>query len=409
MRVPKVLLLGLAILVIARPTAVAQASLPSLSAPPSIGPTAERTRTVLQQYCLPCHNQKLRTADLAFDRLGLSDVPSKADTWEKVIRKLRTRTMPPTGRPRPDVSTYDGVASWLEGQIDRVAAARPNPGRTETVHRLNRSEYQNAVRDLLDVEIDASKLLPADDQSYGFDNIAGVLKMSPTLLERYLSAAREVTRLAAGDPRIAPRADTYRLRMDYGQYDHVDGLPLGTRGGTAIRYTFPADGEYSIKVVGLGLQESPGAVFREDHQLEITVDDQRMKLFYIKKDEDDRDQTSADFVPPSRVWEVRTPVKAGAHVVGATFVQISDALGETIRQPFARPHSEGDFLLFEPHIGTVTISGPFNPASRIYKLGNTGTNVMNWSAEATVGWVDFSDASGTLAVSISGNIAEPSE
>jgi hypothetical protein len=337
-----------------------QKQIDSRSSPVAFTASPAGTGAVLGEYCFTCHGEDRQRGDLNLAALATTGVPSNAEPWEKVIRKLRSRTMPPVGRPRPDVATYDALATWLESEIDLAAATQPNPGRTEAVHRLNRAEYQNAVRDLLALDIDASKLLPADDQSYGFDNIAGVLKISPTLLERYMGAAREVSRLAIGDPRIAPRADTFRLRMDFGQYGNVDGLPLGTRGGTAIQYHFPVDGEYNIKVVALGLQEAPGAVFKEDHELEITINGERVKLVEIKKADDARDLLSADFVPPDRIWEVRTPVNAGPHTVGATFVMISDAIGELIRQPFTRPHSEGDFVLYAPHIGTVTISGPFN-------------------------------------------------
>src|SRR5262249_40422045 len=146
----------------------------------------DRSAATLNQYCLTCHNDRLRTAGLALTASDLSDIPARAEIWEKVVRKLRTRTMPPAGLPPPPPGDYDALASYLENEIDSAAATFPNPGRSEAAHRLNRTEYQNAIRDLLALDIDASILLPADDQSYGFDNIAGVLKMSPTLLERYM-------------------------------------------------------------------------------------------------------------------------------------------------------------------------------------------------------------------------------
>jgi len=158
----------------------------------------------LNQYCMTCHNEKLRAGGLALTASDLSNIPARAEIWEKVIRKLRTRTMPPPGVPRPDQAGYDSLASYLENEIDTAAVAHPNPGRTEAVHRLNRTEYQNAIRDLLALDIDATALLPADDQSYGFDNIAGILKMSPTLLERYMGAAREISRLAVGASKLPP-------------------------------------------------------------------------------------------------------------------------------------------------------------------------------------------------------------
>ncbi len=321
-------------------------------------------QSTLDRYCIKCHNEidNLPAGNpLYLDEVDLNSVAKDTEVWEKVIRKLRARTMPPIGKPRPDVKEYDGLAAALEHEIDLGVATHPDPGRTESVHRLNRTEYQNAVRDLLGVEINTASLLPADDQSYGFDNIAGVLKVSPTLIERYMGAAREVSRLAVGDPTIVPRADTFRLKMDLSQYGNVNGLSLGTRGGIAIPYNFPVDGEYRIKAVALGLQEAPSNVYREDHQLDFTIDGERVGLLTVTKSKDENDKFSADFVPDDRMWEVRTFVKAGHRTVGATFVLISDAVGELIREPFARPHSEGDFLVYAPHLGTVTISGPFNP------------------------------------------------
>ena len=182
--------------------------------------------TLLQRYCLTCHNERLAargTVPVALRTADLADVPGTADVWEKVIRKLRTGSMPPVGRPRPEATDSDALAAWLEREIDRVAAAHPNPGRTEPLHRLNRTEYQNAVRDLLALDIDAAALVPADDQSYGFDNIAGVLKVSPTLLERYMNAARTVSRLAVGASPMAPAGETFRIISDLSQYQHRDG------------------------------------------------------------------------------------------------------------------------------------------------------------------------------------------
>jgi mono/diheme cytochrome c family protein len=202
-------------------------------------PTAQAA--TLNKYCVTCHNQRLHTAGLALDTTELTNIPAHAETWEKVIRKLRTRAMPPAGVPRPDPAANNSLASYLENAIDTAAATHPNPGRTEAVHRLNRTEYQNAIRDLLALDVDGAALLPADDQSYGFDNIAGVLKMSPTLLDRYMGAAREISRLAIGASKPSPAAETFQLRSDLSQYDQLDGLPFGTRGGAAVRYNFPQE------------------------------------------------------------------------------------------------------------------------------------------------------------------------
>src|SRR3990172_8195288 len=178
------------------------------------------------------------------DKADMEHVPAAAEVWEKVIRKLRGNAMPPPGLPRPDLATYDSLAMYLETAIDRAAFAKPNPGRPGA-HRLNRAEYAAAVRDLLAVDVDGTSLLPADDSDYGFDNIGDVLSVSPTLLERYLSAARTVSRLAIGEPAMQPRLDTYEVSYDLTQDDRMsEDLPLGSRGGIAVRHNFSADGEY---------------------------------------------------------------------------------------------------------------------------------------------------------------------
>ena len=340
-----------------------------------------RAEAVLSRYCLTCHNEKAKTAGLALSAGEFSEVPAHAEKWEKVIRKLRTKTMPPAGVPRPDQAGYDSLASYLENKIDESAAAHPNPGHTEPVHRLNRTEYQNAIRDLLALDVDGSALLPADDQSYGFDNIAGVLKMSPTLLERYMGAAREISRLAIGTSKLAPAEETVRLRSDLSQYDQLEGLPFGTRGGAAVQYNFPQDGEYVIKAELLDL--FAGAQVREPHQLEVAIDGERVKVFTLaprrpparpapqdptqaqnkapeppKLSPEDLQALGFGGKPPE--FEVRVPVKAGPRLVTVTFVKKTSALPESIRQPFSRPHGEGDYLMYEPHLGTVSITGPFN-------------------------------------------------
>jgi hypothetical protein len=343
---------------------------------------AARAAATLNQYCLTCHNEKLRTAGLALANTDLNDIPGRAEIWEKVIRKLRTKTMPPAGLPRPDQAGYDALASYLEEQIDAAAAAHPNPGHTEPVHRLNRTEYQNAIRDLLALDVEGGALLPADDQSYGFDNVAGVLKMSPTLLERYMGAAREISRLAVGTSKVAPAEGTVRLRSDLSQYDQLEGLPFGTRGGTAIEYNFPQDGEYVIKAELLDL--FAGAQVKEPHQLEVSIDGERVKVFtlaprrppanrYSQENKGQAQDTKAQAPlspeelqalgfggkPPE--FEVRVPIRAGPRVVTVTFVKKTSALAESVRQPFSRPHGEGDYLMYEPHLGTVSIVGPFDP------------------------------------------------
>ena len=314
---------------------------------------------LLQRYCLTCHTQRLLergTVPVELESADLENVPAQAEIWEKVIRKVRTGTMPPLGRPRPDAAAADRLAAWLETEIDRAAAASPNPGRTVPLHRLNRTEYQNAVRDLLDLDVDAAALVPADDQSYGFDNIAGVLKVSPTLLERYMNAARHISRLAVGASPIAPAGETFRIVSDLSQYQHQDGLPFGTRGGLSVSYNFPRDGEYDIELAMLDL--FAGAPIREPHQLEVSVDGERVALFPLAPVDPDRDQGAAYNTGPEDL-RVRVPVAAGPRTVAATFIRKTGALAESLRQPFDRPHGEGDYLLYAPHLGTLTITGPF--------------------------------------------------
>ena len=201
-------------------------------------------RALLDQYCVTCHNRRMKTAGLALDDVDVDQVSVDAVMWEKVVRKLRAGVMPPAGRPRPDSKTYSAFVAHLESELDRAAAAAPNPGRTDTFHRLNRTEYQNAIRDLLALDIDVTSLLPADDGTYGFDNIASALKVSPTLMERYLAAARKISRAAVGTPVTSPLVQTFRVPPDLSQETHIEGLPFGTRGGTLVRYNFPQDGEY---------------------------------------------------------------------------------------------------------------------------------------------------------------------
>jgi hypothetical protein len=223
--------------------------------PPSGGDPVSEHRAVLKRYCLFCHNErnKANAGNLALDSVDLTKVGQNAEVWEKVILKLRAGLMPPAGRVRPDSATRTALVGFLATELDRHAAAFPNPGRTEAFHRLNRAEYRNAIRDLLGLEMDMRALLPADDASYGFDNIAGVLKISESRLEQYLAVARYVTRAALGSI-ATPEAYEFRVAGEsiqqcepgesIQQYEHVEGLPFGTRGGMVVRHYFPRDGEY---------------------------------------------------------------------------------------------------------------------------------------------------------------------
>jgi cytochrome c551/c552 len=341
---------------------------------------ADQPRAILDQYCIICHNQKRKTAGLALDQLDPDHVSTAPATWEKVVRKLRTGAMPPVGLPRPAQPLYDSLISNLETSLDRAAAAQPNPGRA-TLHRLNRTEYGNAIRDLLNLEVDASALLPTDDASFGFDNIADVLTVSPALLERYMSAAGKISRLAVGDPKTSPIIDTYRVRADVTQNDHIDGLPLGTRGGVRIQHNFPLDGEYTIKVKLL--KSTVDLLFggtAPDETLEIAVNGARVGYITINPTPKEAPKPAAPpsggapaaFDPaaatqlslsqPPDSLEARVPMKAGPQIVTVAFVKKSYALAEDLMQPFERSTFDPSDPKGLPHVLSVSIAGPFNAA-----------------------------------------------
>ena len=331
-------------------------------------PSGGWQRELLDRYCVTCHNGRMRTAGLALDEHDVAAVGAAPAVWETVVRKLRAGAMPPAPRPRPDVATYDRFVGWLETELDRHAAANPDPGRTEAFHRLNRTEYHHAVRDLLDLEIDVAELLPADGASYGFDNIAGVLGVSPTLLERYLAAARKIARVAVGRPAPSATAEVFRLASDLPQDDWVAGMPFGTRGGGVFRHTFPEDAEYDIRV---RLARNAGddlAVFEVPHTLEVSLDGDLVRTFTVGGPPPDAPRDSDEYRAwrgrqrtVDRDWEFRLPVSAGPHELRAAFVRKTAAYPETLRQPFLRPYTSitGGDTRVQPYLGGVTVTGPF--------------------------------------------------
>ena len=223
-----------------------QAVQPALPAPAAPSLTPVEARAFVEKYCTACHNERAKTGGLVLDAIDFAKVPANAEPLEKVVRKLETGAMPPQGMPSPDKAAHDAFISFLVGELDRAAATRPDPGRA-ILRRLNRTEYANAIRDLLDLDINVSALLPVDNSSYGFDNIGDVLGVSPVLMERYLTAARRISAVAVGDAAEIPVvADTYRVRPDTAQDKPLDGLPLGTRGGLLVTHTFPLDAEYTF-------------------------------------------------------------------------------------------------------------------------------------------------------------------
>ena len=337
-------------------------------------------RAVLDTYCVTCHNQRLRTAGLALDSLDVTTPGTNPEVWERVIEKLRARAMPPPGLPRPDAATYQVVAGWLETEIDRAWAANPNPGRINAVHRLNRTEYNNAIRDLLAVDLDVRTLLPGDETADGsFDNFADVLTISTTHLERYLSVARLVTRLAVGLPPASPGLATYAVPLHVVQDDRQsEDLPFGSRGGIAVRHDFSVDGEYLIKVrlrrqyqdyiMGMGWPQ----------QLDVRLDGALVKRFTVGGAAQGRPaaasyagdgepgfagdpewetymQTGAD-----AGLEIRTRVPAGPHTIGVSFVrELWEPEG--LPQPLQRGRVLTNDQIYMEHasVGSVQIGGPY--------------------------------------------------
>jgi hypothetical protein len=361
----------------------------------------------LKAYCVTCHSQQMKTrgaVPLALDTLDASAVANDAKTWESVVRKMRAGVMPPAGMKRADKATHDRFLEFVEGELDRAARERPNPGRTEAFHRLNRTEYRNAVRDLLDLDIDVTSWLPSDDASYGFDNIAGVLKISPTLFERYLSAAQKVSRTALGIAPPSPTVDYFRVADDRTQEHELPGQPFGTRGGASIKYNFPMDASYTLRVqLSRDLNEQV-PIYVDPQDLEVSIDGERVKVFTLPgaaapaapPASEPAASGDGDAAPPAgrgqgrgagargggagrggggrqgqearnradRDWEVRVPVKAGLHVVQVAFAKESNAIPETARLPFQRPYPAG-VNIAETRTGaylrSVEIAGPFDP------------------------------------------------
>lgn len=383
---------------------VALASVAWLAAGCGGDPTAEHAAAVADN-CVECHNGIDMTAGLNLEGRNLDAVAADGETWEQVLRKLRAGMMPPADGPDMPPETREALAGWLESELDAHAAESPEPGRKVAFHRLNRAEYANAVRDLLDVEIDVAELLPADDVSYGFDNIAGVSKVSPTLLERYLGAAELVSRLAVGRPAPFENIDYFRVRDDRSQESRLPGMPFGTRGGMRISYTFPVDADYVISPrLARNLNEGMPA-YTEDQHLEVSIDGERVALFTLPglppreprgprpepevTDEGDLAEEAEDDgdgggMPPisqieQRVnvsfadrqarntadenWDVRVPVRAGRRDVVVTFIDKTAALDETARLPFLRPYPSGVNIpetRTGSYLWSVEIAGPYD-------------------------------------------------
>ncbi len=348
------------------------------------GITADDGRALLKQYCVACHNERARASGmdsarrLSVDHLDLGNMDQDRQTWELIVRKLRAGMMPPSPMPRPQPERFDAVVSWMEHELDRTAAPyMPPPG----LHRLNRTEYGNAIRDLLDLDIDPAQYLPSDDSTSGFDNIVAALGISSTLVEAYVNAAQKISRLALGYPE-EPALVVYRAREDTSQNYHIEGLPFGTRGGLLVGHVFPSDGEYTLTVTPIfGDNMSPtgfGSVPCE--KLEVLLDGKRLELM----DWQGGGRMSATNCGGRQQAEVRsgqsgpeaffggrggTPMRvrftttAGPHMVGATFLATNYAPLLDLDRQFLRSTIQTGptpGYTFFPHVGTIRIEGPYN-------------------------------------------------
>jgi mono/diheme cytochrome c family protein len=327
--------------------------------------SASQGRSVLDRYCVTCHNQRTKVAGLTLDTFDIAHPERDADLSEQVAGKLRAGAMPPVGMPRPDPATVDVVATWLETELDRSAATRPEPGGA-LLHRLNRVEYANAIRDLLALDIDVTSLLPLDSATFGFDNIATGLSLSPNLTSRYLSAAAKISRAAVGRTLLSPGTETYEVPLDLVQEDRAgEDLPLGSRGGTVVRHDFPGDGEYEIQIklrrTHQGLVRGVG----EPHDLEVRLDGVRVQRMSVGKDggasDDDSDTGGSSYsLTADAGLKFRLPVKGGPRTISVAFFKKRSILVEGLMDPAQRNHTTyDDTVIVQPGVDQIAITGPF--------------------------------------------------
>ena len=327
--------------------------LSALAATALAGSLPAPVKAAVGRYCLDCHDGDVTKGNLDLGKILSDDLQTHSVEWERVVRKLAARQMPPIGKDRPAEKEFEHLVATLGSSLDQLAAKKPNPGRTDPFHRLNRTEYRNAIRDLLDLEIDAATLLPKDDASHGFDNLTGG-DLSPTLLNRYISAAEKISRLAVGSPISRPNGDTYRLKPDLTQEEPVANLPLGTRGGTLIRHTFPRDGEYEIQIRLTRDRNEMVEGLHETHDLEVLLDRDTAARFQVSPPKGNRDYETVDAHLKARV-----PVKAGLHEVGVTFIKNSSSLVETQRDPYQARYNMHRHPRLSPAIYQVSVTGPY--------------------------------------------------
>ncbi len=345
---------GLVIVLAAAPCVFAQQ-------PPAASPVDHHA--VINKYCVTCHNDRTKTGGLSLQSMDYTDLAAGAAVWEKSVKKLRVGMMPPQGAAQPDPGTRAELVTWITTTLDAAAASKPNPGRP-VLHRLNRAEYANAVRDLLALDVDPSTLLPPDDSAYGFDNVGDVLGMSPVLLERFIEASNKVSALAVGDPDIGVAAQTFRIRQDASQDTHLEGLPIGTVGGILAKVTLPLDGEYQLAVkmfrTNLGVMRG----LEYEHEVEYTVDGVRVHTFRMGGEADFKanlvNMTKAGDVIDER-GRITLKLTAGPHVITAAFIGRSEAPNPTRLQPFIRSSTDTRDTSGHPHFDTFTITGPYKP------------------------------------------------
>ena len=358
--------------------------------------SAASERAVINRYCVTCHSARLQTGGLSLEGVDVGDVATQAEVWEKVVRKLRAGAMPPQPRPRPDPATHHRLLAYLETALDEAARANPDPGRTETFRRLNRTEYQNVIRDLLALEIDVTALLPRDDAAFGFDNV-NTGGLSPTLMERYLAAARTVSELSVGSRAPAPGSRVVVVPADRTQEEHVDGLPFGTRGGTVVDHVFPFDGEYEIQVRLQRNRNENVEGLTEPHEVELTLDGGRLGLFTMEPSTNMVIQANATYYADAGIdnhLNARLAVTAGPHRVGATFIKKNSALLETTRQPYDAHYNMDRHPRQQPAVRTISIAGPFNPTG----IGETPSRDRIFSCRPADATVEEAESCGTAII-----------
>ena len=323
---------------------------------PDLAYAATNTQAVLQRYCHTCHNAEAASGGLDLDALDPSHPGADSGAWESVVRKLRHRHMPPAGMPRPDGSTYDAAVRDLEHRLDNHARANPNPGHVSAFRRLSRSEYRNAVRDLLAIEVDVQALLPRDETGHGFDNVTG--ELSPTLLERYLAAARKISRLAIGAPPRTPGGRLVVLPVDRTQESRFSDLPFGTRGGALIPHVFPVSADYEIRITLSRDRNEHVEGLYVPHEVELMLDGRQLRRFVVEP------AAGSDHSDVDKHLAARVRVSAGRHEIGATFLKKSSALIETERQPYLARFNMDRHPRMQPAVYSVSIVGPYGPAAR---------------------------------------------